>query len=60
MNNNVVLDHYELFIDLNSSYPSSFHDVNILHKLDLYKSWYHYLYTQTSTLNNYWGTQVCG
>jgi hypothetical protein len=37
-NNMVVLDHCALFIYLDVGYPSSFNDVPILRKLDLYKN----------------------
>jgi len=37
-NNMVVVDHYALFIYLDVGYPSSFTDVTILRKLDLYKN----------------------
>jgi len=39
MNNMLVLDHHGLFIYLNSGYHDSFHDVNILCELNLYKNW---------------------
>jgi hypothetical protein len=38
VNNMVVVNHHESFIYLDVGYPSSFHDVTILHQSDLYKN----------------------
>jgi len=34
----VVTDHHGLFIYLDSMYPTTFQDVNILHKSNIYKN----------------------
>jgi hypothetical protein len=39
MNNTVIIDHNGLFIHVDSGYPGSFHDVNILRQSDFHKSW---------------------
>jgi hypothetical protein len=40
MNNMVVVDRHGLFVDVNFEYLKSYHDVNILCQLDIYKSWH--------------------
>jgi hypothetical protein len=42
MNNIVVVDHHDLFIYIDMGYPRSFHDVNCLRQLELYKRWHDY------------------
>jgi hypothetical protein len=39
MNNMIFLDHYGLFIYLDTGDPMSYHDVTILHQSNLYKNW---------------------
>jgi hypothetical protein len=39
MNNIVFLDHQGLFIYINGGYLGSFHDVNILQHLNVYRDW---------------------
>jgi hypothetical protein len=38
----VVMDHYGLFIYLDSMYPTTFHDVNILCKSNILKNWHYF------------------
>jgi hypothetical protein len=42
MNNSIMMDHRGLFIYLDFGYPGSYHDINILHQLNIHKSWHQY------------------
>jgi hypothetical protein len=42
MNNIVGMDHCGLFIYLDLEYLGSYHDIRILHQLDIHKSWHQY------------------
>jgi hypothetical protein len=44
MNNTFIMDHQGLFIYINGSYLGSFHDVNILQHLNVYKDWHQYIH----------------
>ena len=39
MNNVVIVDHYGLFIYIDSSYLGSFHDVSCLRASELHRTW---------------------
>jgi hypothetical protein len=42
MNNMIIVNHHKLFIYVNPSYPSSYHDVNILQHSSVYQNWHQY------------------
>ncbi len=42
MNNTIILDHICLFTSIDTKYPSSYHDVNILWHFTFYNEWSQY------------------
>jgi hypothetical protein len=39
MNNTINLDHHDLIIYIDMSYPKSYHDVNIFYHYNIYQNW---------------------